>query len=143
MFLLKTEQSYRKDQDDRRRDNAVPKSNEYQAPRGGGEGREYRGAPRGNDRDNRYSREGDYRANRGNNRDDSRRENGDSRAPAYRPPNSSSRPNQQRTTDDRWKTRYFVVVLRFVSGFKFSLLGLNVWKHKNWMSTPLGVFEHG
>merc|ERR1712127_192062 len=101
---VETEQSYRKDQDDRRRDNAVPKSNEYQAPRGGGEGREYRGAPRGNDRDNRYSREGNYRANRGNNRDDSRRENGDSRAPAYRPPNSSSRPNQQRTTDDRTRS---------------------------------------
>jgi len=99
--LLKTEQSYRKDQDDRRRDNAVPRSNEYQAPRGGGEGREYRGAPRENDRDNRYSREGDYRPNRRNDREDSRPENGDSRGPAYRPPNSSSRGSQQRTSDDR------------------------------------------
>lgn len=102
--FTEAEQSYRRDQDDRRRDNAVPKSNEYQAPRGGGEGREYRSAPRGNDRDNRYSREGDYRANRGNDRDDSRRENGDSRGPTYRPPNSSSRGSQQRTTDERTRS---------------------------------------
>lgn len=104
-----TEEPYRKDQEDGRRDNPVQKSNEYQAPRGGGGGdREYRAPRGGNDRDSRYSRDGERdndrhysgsRVNRGGNEREEPRRGGENGV--YRPPNSSSRGSQQRPSDER------------------------------------------
>merc|ERR1712071_707048 len=83
-----TEEPYRKDQEDGRRDNPVQKSNEYQAPRGGG------GGERDNDR--HYS---GSRVNRGGNEREEPRRGGENGV--YRPPNSSSRGSQQRPSDER------------------------------------------
>merc|ERR1712071_664364 len=95
------------------RDNPVQKSNEYQAPRGGGGGdREYRAPRGGNDRDSRYSRDGERdndrhysgsRVNRGGNEREEPRRGGENGV--YRPPNSSSRGSQQRPSDDETRIR--------------------------------------